>query len=51
MKNNPGSMARNLNSGILYLMLVPYLLIGFIFRKQVAKVFRMFFGKYFGKQV
>jgi hypothetical protein len=35
LKSNPGSIARGLNSGILYLMAVPYLAILFIFRKQV----------------
>ncbi len=39
LKNNPHSMARSLNSGILYLMAVPYLLIGFIFRKQIYKLY------------
>jgi hypothetical protein len=35
LKSNPGSIARGLNSGILYLMAVPYLAIMFIFRKQI----------------
>lgn len=35
LKNDPRSMARSLNSGILYLMAVPYLAILFIFRKQI----------------
>ena len=35
LRSNPGSIARGLNSGILYLMAVPYLAILFIFRKQV----------------
>ena len=35
MRSNPNSMARSLNSGILYLMAVPYLMIAFIFRKQL----------------
>jgi hypothetical protein len=35
MKDNPRSMARSLNKGILYLMAVPYLAIAFIFRKQI----------------
>jgi hypothetical protein len=33
-------MFRSLNSGILYLMAVPYLMICFIFRKQIAVLFR-----------
>jgi hypothetical protein len=35
LKSNPNSIARGLNSGILYLMAVPYLLIAFIFRKRI----------------
>ena len=34
------SVANNLNSGILYLMAMPYLLIGFIFRKNIASLWR-----------
>jgi hypothetical protein len=45
LKSNPGSMARSLNSGILYLMAVPYLMIAFIFRKQIAQLYRKFFKK------
>jgi hypothetical protein len=45
MKSDPNSMARSLNSGILYLMAVPYLLIMFIFRKQIAQLWRSKFGK------
>lgn len=40
LKNDPKSLARSLNSGILYLMAVPYLMICFIFRKQIASLFR-----------
>jgi hypothetical protein len=40
MDANPDSLARNLNSGILYLMATPYLLIGFIFRKQIMSGIR-----------
>lgn len=35
LKNDPTSLARSLNSGILYLMAVPYLMLMFIFRKQI----------------
>jgi hypothetical protein len=35
LEHQPNSMARNLNTGIIYLMLIPYLLIAFIFRKQI----------------
>jgi hypothetical protein len=45
MKNDETSLARSLNSGILYLMAVPYLAILFIFRKQIAKLLRRFTGK------
>jgi len=45
LKNDPTSMVRSLNSGILYLMAVPYLMIIFIFRKQIANLWRSKFGK------
>jgi hypothetical protein len=45
LKSNPNSMARSLNSGILYLMAVPYLMLCFIFRKQIAQLWRKFFPK------
>lgn len=45
LKSNPNSMARSLNSGILYLMAVPYLLILFIFRKQVVQVYKKVFKR------
>jgi hypothetical protein len=45
MKANPNSMARSLNSGILYLMAVPYLLIAFIFRKQLFQLWKRVFKK------
>jgi hypothetical protein len=44
LKSDPNSMARSLNSGILYLMAVPYLMIAFIFRKQIATLWRQKFG-------
>jgi hypothetical protein len=40
MRSNPNSMARSLNSGILYLMAVPYLMIAFIFRKQLVGLWK-----------
>jgi hypothetical protein len=40
LKNDPTSMARSLNSGILYLLMMPYLLLCFIFRKQIASLWR-----------
>jgi hypothetical protein len=45
MRSDPNSMARSLNSGILYLMAVPYLLIAFIFRKQIAQLWKRVFNK------
>lgn len=45
LKSNPGSLARGLNSGILYLMAVPYLMILFIFRKQIVSLWKSKFGK------
>lgn len=40
LDNDPGSMAKNLNTGILYLMAIPYILIAFIFRKQLVALWR-----------
>jgi len=45
MKSNPNSMARSLNSGILYLMAVPYLMILFIFRKQLFQLWKKLVAK------
>lgn len=45
LKNNPNSPFRTLNTGILYLMAVPYLMIAFIFRKQIASLWRKLRGK------
>ena len=39
------SVAGGLNTGILYLMAVPYVLIAFIFRKQIVALWRNFRGK------
>lgn len=39
LKNDPHSIARGLNSGIIYLMIVPYLMLMFIFRKQLKVLF------------
>jgi hypothetical protein len=49
MKSDPGSMARGLNKGILYLMAVPYLLIAFIFRKQLAVVWKKLVSRAFAR--
>ncbi len=45
LENNPHSIVRGLNSGILYLMAVPYLMIVFIFRKQLVALWRKWRGK------
>lgn len=45
MRSNPNSMARSLNSGILYLMAVPYIMICFIFRKQLYQLWKRVAGK------
>ncbi len=42
LKSDPSSMARSLNSGILYLMAVPYIMIAFIFRKQIYQLWKKF---------
>lgn len=39
------SLAKGINKGILYLMAVPYLLLAFIFRKQIASLWRTLRGK------
>jgi hypothetical protein len=39
LKKDPGSMARSLNSGIIYLMAVPYIMLTLIFRKQLVVLY------------
>jgi hypothetical protein len=39
------SVAGGINQGILYLMAVPYLLIAFIFRKQIVALWKNIRGK------
>ncbi len=34
---NPNSVAKGLNKGILFLMAIPYLIVGIIFRKDLAR--------------
>lgn len=36
------SFGSNINSGILYLMAVPYLLLMFLFRKRISSLFKVF---------
>lgn len=45
MKGGQKSIATGLNSGILYLMAVPYLMLMFIFRKQIIQLWRMIFKR------
>lgn len=45
LKSDPKSLVRSLNTGILYLMAVPYLMLIFIFRKQIVKLWKSRFGK------
>lgn len=39
------SFGSNINSGIIYLMIIPYLIIMFIFRKQIVSFLRGVFAK------
>lgn len=45
VNNDPNSVAKGINKGILYLMAVPYLLLAFIFRKQIVALYRKIRGK------
>ena len=45
LDRDPTSLAKNLNTGILYLMAVPYILIAFIFRKQIVSLYKSWRGK------
>jgi len=40
LQNNPNSVAQGLNTGILFLMFIPYLIVGVIFRKDIFIFFR-----------
>lgn len=39
------SFGSNINSGILYLMAIPYLLLMFLFRKRIIALFKNLFGQ------
>jgi hypothetical protein len=39
------SFGSNINGGILYLMIIPYLLLMFLFRKQILGFLKGFFSK------
>lgn len=45
LDNDPNSIAKGLNTGILYLLTLPYLLIAFIFRKQIVSLWKSWRGK------
>ncbi len=40
LQNNPNSFAQGLNKGILFLMVIPYIIVGIIFRKDIAVFFK-----------
>jgi hypothetical protein len=43
---NESSFGNNLNMGILFLMIIPYLLLSFLFREQIGVFFKKtFFNK------
>jgi len=39
------AFSSNINYGIMYLMIIPYLLIMFLLRKQIIRYFKKHFGK------
>lgn len=39
------SVAGGINQGIIYLMVIPYFLLAFIFRKQLVSLWKSFRGK------
>ena len=45
LENNPTSIARGLNKGILFLMAIPYLILGVIFRKEMLQIILTIRGK------
>ena len=40
LQNNPNSLAQGLNKGILFLMAIPYIVVGIIFRKDISLFFK-----------
>ena len=40
LENNSKSIARGLNKGILFLMAMPYLIVGVIFRKEIFAIIK-----------
>lgn len=45
LDSDPNSIAKGLNTGILYLLTLPYILIAFIFRKQIVSLWKSWRGK------
>ncbi len=45
LENNPNSIARGLNKGILFLMAIPYVIVAVIFRKEFIQLLRIIRGK------
>lgn len=37
LENNPNSVAKGINDGILFLMVIPYILMAFFFRKEIMR--------------
>jgi hypothetical protein len=46
LEKNPNSIASGLNSGIIYLMLTPYILILLFFRKKIVRFLKEYFELY-----
>ncbi|MCX8079957.1 MAG: hypothetical protein N3F09_01825 [Bacteroidia bacterium] len=46
IEKNPNSIATGLNSGIIYLMLAPYILILIFFRKKIIRFLKEFVAFY-----
>jgi hypothetical protein len=40
-----GAFGKNINSGILYLMIIPYLILMFLFRKQLISLTKQYLFK------
>lgn len=45
LDNDPNSVAKGLNSGILYLLALPYILVAIVFRKQLMALWKSWRGK------
>jgi hypothetical protein len=44
LEKNPDSIASGLNSGIIYLMLAPYVLLFLLFRKKIIRFLKEYFA-------